>query len=108
MSDLGIWTVIIGLGVVTYVIRFSFLGLLAGRKLSPVVSEALGFVPVTVLPAIIAPMILLGPERAVTLDAQKIAAALVALGIGAITRNMLAAIVAGMATYILGGQLLGL
>lgn len=99
MSGAYVWTVIAGLGIATFLIRFSFIGFLAGRRLPPVVMEALSFVPVTVLPAIIAPMVLM-QEGALTADPQRIAAAAVALAIGAAARNMLAAILGGMAVFV--------
>lgn len=102
MSDTGIWTMIAGLALATYLIRFSFIGLLAGRKLPPVVMEALSFVPVTVLPAIIAPLVLTD-QGALVADPQRILAAVAALGAGIALRNMLVAILAGMATYVLLG-----
>lgn len=102
MSGAAIWTMIAGLAVATYLIRFSFIGLLAGKKLPPVVMEALSYVPVTVLPAIIAPLVLM-QGGAVTADPQRILAAVVALGTGIALRNMLAAIVAGMAAFTLLG-----
>jgi branched-subunit amino acid transport protein len=67
--------------------------------------EALGYVPVTVLPAIIAPMVLLGPGGSFEADPQRVVAALVALGVGAVARSLLGAIVAGMAAFILWGAL---
>ncbi|MBK0399262.1 AzlD domain-containing protein [Limibaculum sp. M0105] len=104
MTDTAIWTMIAGLAVATYLIRFSFIGLLAGRRLPAVVTEALSFVPVTVLPAIIAPMVLLGRDGHLVADPQRLAAAAAALGVGIATRRMLAAIITGMAAYILLGQ----
>jgi len=103
IPDWKIWTVIAGLGVVTYLIRFSFIGLLAGRRLPAGLTRALGFVPVAVLPALIAPMVLNAGDGALSTDPQRLITALVALAAGAATRNVLAAIVAGMATFLLLG-----
>jgi branched-subunit amino acid transport protein len=106
-ADWKIWTVIIGLAVATYVIRFSFLGMLAGRKLPDTLTRALGFVPVTVLPALIAPMVLAGPIEGQGIDAAKIAAAVAALVLGMITRNVLGAIFGGVAGFALVSALGG-
>jgi branched-subunit amino acid transport protein len=103
IPDWKIWTVIAGLGVVTYLIRFSFIGLLAGRRLPAGLARALGFVPVAVLPALIAPMVLSIGEGAFGADPQRIVTAIVALAAGATTRNVLAAIVAGMMAFLVLG-----
>lgn len=99
MSALTVWTVIILLGIVTYLIRFSFLGLLAGRRLPAWAAEALGFVPVAVLPAIIAPMVLLSPATRDWAEPHRPLAALLALGVGMATRSLLGAIAAGMGGF---------
>ncbi|MDT8345696.1 MAG: AzlD domain-containing protein [Thermohalobaculum sp.] len=104
MSDTTIWTVITGLALATYLIRFSFIGLLAGRRLPPVVTEALGYVPVTVLPAIIAPMVLLSDGQ-IAADPQRVLAAVAALATGIATRRLLPGIIAGMAAFIALGQI---
>jgi branched-subunit amino acid transport protein len=103
IPDWKVWTVIAGLAVVTYLIRFSFIGLLAGRSLPAGLTRALGFVPVAVLPALIAPMVLNAGDAASGADPQRVIAAVAALAAGAVSRNVLAAIVAGMAAFVLLG-----
>ncbi|MEL7347319.1 MAG: AzlD domain-containing protein [Pseudomonadota bacterium] len=98
MTDLEIAVLIVGLGVATYLIRFSFLGLLAGRQLPPVVMEALSFVPVTVLPALVAPLVLF-EDGVLTAEPARIAGALAGLALGAALRNVFAAILGAMAVY---------
>lgn len=98
MSDLSIAILIAGLGLATYLIRFSFLGLLAGRRLPPVVMEALSFVPVTVLPALVAPLVLF-EDGILTADPARIVGACVGLVLGALLRNVFAAIIGAMASF---------
>jgi branched-subunit amino acid transport protein len=98
-ADARIWLAIAGLALATYAIRFSFLGLLGGRPVPPGLRRALAFVPVTVLPALIAPMVLLGEDGGPTDDLQGLAAALAALAAGMLTRNLLAGILAGGAGF---------
>jgi len=98
MSATTVWTVIGLLGVITYLIRFSFLGLLKGRRLPHWATEALGFVPVAVLPALIGPMVALSPEGGWA-EPHRPLAALVALGVGMATRSLLAGIAAGMGGF---------
>lgn len=99
MSATTIWTVILLLGGITYLIRFSFLGLLAGRRLPHWAAEALSFVPMAVLPAIIVPMAVLDPETRDWAEPHRPLAALVALGVGMATRSLVGAIAAGMGGF---------
>ena len=53
-----IWTIIIVLGVGTYLIRFSFLGLIVGKDLPDWVLRHLRYTAVAVLPGSVAPLVL--------------------------------------------------
>ena len=99
MSAWTVWGVIAGLGILTYLIRFSFLGLLHGRRVPGWAAQALGFVPVAVLPGIVAPMVALDPASRDWAEPHRPLAALIALGVGMATRNMLAAIATGMGAF---------
>lgn len=93
-----VWTIIAGLGVATYLIRFSFLGLLGGRTPSPFVVKLLRYVPASVLPALIAPMVVFDRETGGLAPPEVMVAAIVAVVVGMATKNVLATIVAGMGT----------
>ena len=99
MSDGAIWAMILGLGVLTYLIRYSFVGLLGERKLPPLLEACLRYVPTTVLPALVAPMVLIDRETGSLGQPAEIIAAFAVLAVGALTRNLLAAIVAGFAGW---------
>ncbi|MEM7499779.1 MAG: AzlD domain-containing protein [Pseudomonadota bacterium] len=99
MTSAEIWTLILGLGAATYLIRLSFLGLMAGREVPAPMRRALGFVPVTVLPAITAPMLFL-EDGALTGDPARLAGALAGIVVGIAFRHMVGALVAAMATYL--------
>lgn len=103
--DAKVWAIIIGLAAITFLIRWSFLGLLAGRQLPGWATEALGFVPVTVLPALVAPMLLLAPEGGFAAPERWLAGA-AALAVGLGTRSFFAGFVAGLAAYHLAGAIL--
>jgi branched-subunit amino acid transport protein len=101
MSGAGaIWTVIAGLGLASALIRYSFLGLLQGREIPPRVKTALGFVPVTVIPALAAPMVALQSNTADWAEPHRMLAGLGALAIGMATRSMLAAVVTGLVSFV--------
>lgn len=95
------WIVTILLGVGTFLIRFSFLGLLGDRKLPSWVEQHLKFVGAGVFPAIIVPMLLWPNSKDGQMDPLWIVAACVAMLAG-IRAGVIAAILAGMGTlYIL-------
>lgn len=100
MSSTAIWTVILGLGLASALIRYSFLGALQGREVPSLIRKALGFVPAAAFPAIFMPMIMLDPSGGWAEPSRPIAG-LAALLIGVLTKSMFGAIVAGLATLIL-------
>lgn len=99
MSAHYVWTVILGLAVVTYLNRFSFLGLLAGRTVPEWVARPLRYVPSAVLPALVAPMVLLERETGALTAPHQWFAAAAAILVGALSRNMLLTIVVGLGVF---------
>ena len=95
-SDAAIWGIIALLGLGTWLFRFSFLGLIGGRDLPDWLLRHLRYTPVAVLPALIAPLVVWPRATGGELDPIRLAAALMALGVGVLTRSVLGAIVAGM------------
>ena len=57
-SSAQIWTIIIIMGIGTYLIRFSFLGLIGDRKMPDWVLRHLRYTPVAILPGIVAPLVM--------------------------------------------------
>ena len=99
MSGPYVWTVVLCLGALTYLLRFSFLGLLGGRAPSPAVERLLRYVPTAVIPAMVAPMVTLDRAAGGWAEAHVWLAAAACAVVGAVTRNLLAAIVAGMGGF---------
>lgn len=107
IDKITLWTVIIVLGLGTYLIRFSFLGLLGNRILPGWLLRALRYTPMAVLPGLVAPAVLWPAATGGEVDPARLTAALVTIAIGVLTRNLLAAIIGGGATlygliYLLG------
>ena len=102
-----IWAVIVALGVGTYLIRLSFLGLLGGREIPSWAQRMLRYVPVAVMPGLVAPLVVWPPATGGTPDPARLVAAAAALAIGAATRSVLGAIVSGMAALYLALWALG-
>lgn len=96
-----IWTVILGLGLTTFLLRFSFLGLIGDRELPPWALRLLRYVPVAVMPGLVAPLVVWPAATGGAPDPARLIAAAVALGLGAWTRSVLGAILGGMAALYL-------
>ena len=98
MSSLEIWGIIGGLAVATFLVRWSFLGLLSGQVLPGWVRLALSFVPVTVLPALVAPVVIFSPEAGwASLPVMAGAGATIAVGM--LTRHLFGAFGTGIVVY---------
>jgi branched chain amino acid efflux pump len=99
--DPAIWGIIAALGIGTYVIRFSFLGLLGNRAFPACVLRHLRYTAVTILPALITPMVLWPEATGGQIDPARLAAAAAAIAGGYLTRNAIVAILCGMTTLYL-------
>lgn len=103
----NLWLVIVLLAIGTYVIRFSFLGLLGGRELPEWLLRHLRYVAVAVMPGLVAPLVVWPAATGGNLDASRLLAALAAFALGAWLKNVLAAVFGGFVTlyglqYLLG------
>ena len=105
--EVEIWLLILGVGLGTYLIRFSFIGLAGGREFPGWAMRLLRYVPVAVMPAIAAPLVVWPAATEGVPDPARMIAAVVALAVGAWRRDPLAAILAGMASLYVGLWLLG-
>lgn len=101
--DMPVWPIILGLGIGSFLLRFSFIGLIGARSLPDWVLRHLRYTPVAILPGLVAPMIFTPGTQAAPLTLLVSAAT---LAVGAWTRNVLWAIAAGIVVY-LAGVLLG-
>ena len=93
-----LWIVIIGLGVGSFALRFAFTGLVGSRQLPEWLMRHLRYTAVGILPAIIAPAVLWPAATGGNYDLPRISAAVVTLTIGLIWKNVVAAILGGVAT----------
>lgn len=99
MIETGLlWTVIIALGIGTYLMRFSFLGLIGSRPLPPWVMRHLRYTAVAVIPALVAPLVVWPAATGGAPDPARLAAAVVTLAVGVWSRNVVLAIFCGAVT----------
>ena len=94
---------ILGMAVVTFLIRSTVFILGERAVFPPLVRTALGFVPVTVLTAIIVPMAVTphGGAPELTWRNSQLVGALIACAVSATTRRPLLTIAAGLAAFFL-------
>ncbi|MDR7123291.1 AzlD domain-containing protein [Pseudotabrizicola sp. 4114] len=92
------WIVLPVLGLGTYLIRLSFLGLLGNRPLPQGLRRALSYTAVAILPGLVAPAVLWPAATGGETDPARLAAACVTLVVGLVTRSVIGAILAGGVT----------
>ena len=92
-----VWSIIILLGIGTWLIRFSFLGLIGDRPLPSYFKRMLNYSAVAVLPGICAPIILHSESGA--FEPLRLIAAAAILVIGVWTQSLMKSISAGLLIY---------
>ena len=98
MSALGIWLMFVIIGVLTFLIRFSSIGLLGHAELPPLVRRALRYVPPAVLSAIFVPeLVITNGNLNLSPANPRLIAGILAILVAWKTRNMLITIAVGMA-----------
>ncbi|UPH71387.1 AzlD domain-containing protein [Abyssibius alkaniclasticus] len=96
ISDFAIWATILLLGLGTWLIRFSFLGLIGARQMPDWALRHLRYVPVAIMPGIVAPLVAWPEATGGVLEPIRLSAIIVALLIGAYMRSTLWSIAAGL------------
>lgn len=93
-----IWGIIAALAVGTFLIRFSFLGIIGDRKLPDWVLRHLRYTPVAVIPGLVAPLVIWPEATGGTPDLPRMLAAVATVAVGYVTKNVLWSILAGAGT----------
>lgn len=95
---MNLWLVVIVAGVLTFLIRLSFISLLANREMPPLAQRALSFVPPAVMTAIVFPELLIRDAHlAVNMDNHRLMAGVIAILVAWRFKKIMPTIVAGMA-----------
>jgi branched-subunit amino acid transport protein len=100
-SNTQVWLLIALLGLGTYLVRLSFLGLIGDRRMPDWVLRHLRYTPVAVLPGLVAPLAVWPAATGSSPDPARLTAAVVALAVAYWTKNMLWGVIAGAATLAL-------
>ena len=95
-----IWLVMILGGIFTFGTRFVMLSGWVAHGLPRWLIDALAFVPIAVLTAILVPAVLIDPatQQIIVIGNARVVAAVIATIIALLTRNVIATITAGLAT----------
>ncbi len=97
MSD---WFLIIYCGLITYLTRFSMIALLKKEMFNDRIREVLSYVPSAIFPAIIFPAIFLDNSGTMQIeDNPKIIAAIIAMIVGVLSKNIIGTILSGLLSY---------
>lgn len=106
-TDAQIWFIIAAMGVGTFAIRYSFLGLIGRRQLPDWVLRHLRYTPAAILPGLVAPLVLWPDATGGEPDPARLAAALATAVVAFMFKGPVRAISAGALTlygvqYLLG------
>jgi branched-subunit amino acid transport protein len=102
-----VWTVIIGLALGSFALRFIFIGMVGSRAMPEWVLRHLRYTAVAVLPALVTPLVIWPSATGGSPDAPRMIAAVVTLAVSYVFKNVLAGIFTGAATLYLLLVLLG-
>ena len=92
------WIIIAGLAVGSFALRFVFIGFVGDRPMPSWLLRHLRYTAVAILPALIAPLVVWPSATEGQPDLPRMASAAVAVTVGLITKNVLAAIFTGAIT----------
>ncbi len=100
-----LWIVILALAVGSFALRFVFLGLVGDRAMPPAVMRHLRYTAVSVLPALVMPLVMWPAATDGNPDPVRLTSAAVTLAVAMLMRNVLAAMIAGAAVLVIGAWL---
>ncbi|UWQ25527.1 AzlD domain-containing protein [Leisingera aquaemixtae] len=90
-----LWTVIIGLALGSYALRFAFIGFMGGRAIPEWLMRHLRYTAVAIIPALVAPLVVWPAPAGGEPSLMHFAAAAATFSAGYLTRNVLFALGTG-------------
>ncbi|WP_291730092.1 AzlD domain-containing protein [Leisingera sp. F5] len=84
-----LWTVIIGLALGSYALRFAFIGFMGGKPIAPWLMRHLRYTAVAIIPALVAPLAVWPAPTGGEPSLVHFAAAAATFAVGYLTRNVL-------------------
>lgn len=98
IAKLDLWMVIVGLGLGSFCLRFAFTGVIGNRPMPEWMLRHLRYTAVAILPGLVTPLVVWPAATGGTFDLPRVSAAVVALAVGFLSKNVLAAMLAGAVT----------
>ncbi|OWU85429.1 membrane protein [Oceanicola sp. 22II-s10i] len=98
IDHVELWVVIVLLAIGSFGLRFVFLGVVGNKQMPEWLLRHLRYTAVSVLPALVAPLVLWPAATGGEPDPARLGATFATLGVGILTRNIFAGIAAGAAT----------
>ena len=102
-----LWTVIIGLAIGSFGLRFAFIGLMANRTMPDWLMRHLRYTAVAIIPALVAPLVAWPAPTGGIPSLPHLMAAVTTLVVGYFSKNVLIAMAAGGVTLFTLVQLIG-
>lgn len=96
-----LWFIIIGLALGSFGLRFAFLAFMGGRSLPLWLMRHLRYTAVAIIPALVAPMVIWPAPTGGEISLPHLAAAVLTFATGALTRNVLWALLVGSMSFLL-------
>ena len=94
------WSLIIYCGIITFFSRYQMIAILKKEMFTDRIRDVLSYVPSAIFPAIIFPAIFLDINGDILIENNpKIFAAIIAMIIGLLSKNVLATIFSGLISY---------
>ena len=94
------WSLIIYCGLITFFSRFLMIAIIKKEMFTDRIREVLSFVPSAIFPAIIFPAIFLNTTGDLVIENNpKIFAAILAIIVGLVSKNVIATIFSGLISY---------
>lgn len=100
-----LWIVIASLAIGSYVLRFTFLGIVGNRPLPEWLLRHLRYTAVAILPALVTPLVIWPAAAGGQPDPKRLAAAAAALTVAYMSKNVLWGVVSGAAVLLGLGQI---
>lgn len=98
ISPLALWGLIVALGIGTFLIRYSFIGLIGDREMPEWLLRHLRYTSVAVFPALVAPLVVWPAATGGEAEPARITAAVVTVAVGVLSKNVLLSILCGIGT----------
>jgi branched-subunit amino acid transport protein len=98
ISPVALWGLIVLLGIGTFLIRYSFIGLIGDREMPEWLLRHLRYTSVAVFPALVAPLVVWPAAAGGEAEPARITAAVVTVAVGVLSKNVLLSILCGIGT----------